>query len=169
MTIDWKRQHYPGDDPEKHPAVQALRDNFPKDIIEVGAFRGEVWVVVSPARCREILLYLRDESSLSFEFLSDLTAVHWPNRPDAYFDVVYQLYSLENRIRFRVKIKVQDDGEIDSAVPVWAGADWLEREVYDLFGIRFAGHPDLRRILNPEGFVGHPLRKDFPVGGRVKW
>ncbi|UCF31060.1 MAG: NADH-quinone oxidoreductase subunit C [bacterium] len=169
MTIDWNRQNFPGDDRESHPAVQALRDRFGNDVLEVGTFRGEVWVVVAPERCREVLLFLRDEPSLSFNFLSDLTAVHWPRRADAPLEVVYQLYSIAGRMRFRVKTRIPDDSEVDSAVPVWASAEWLEREVYDMFGIRFAGHPDLRRILNPEGFVGYPLRKEFPVGGRVKW
>jgi NADH-quinone oxidoreductase subunit C len=169
MTIDWNRQNFSGEDHDKHPAVQALASSFHKDLLEVGSFRGEVSVVVSPERCREILKYLRDEPTLKFEYLSDLTAVHWPKRSDLPFDVVYHLYSISNRMRLRVKTRVSDDSEVDSAVPVWTAADWLEREVYDMFGIRFAGHPDPRRILNPEGFVGHPLRKDFPLGGRVKW
>ena len=169
MTISWSRQNFPGDEADKHPAVQALRSSHPEAVAEVDSFRGEVWAVIPRERIRETLLFLRDEPSLAFDYLSDLTAVHWPRRADAPFDVVYQLYSTANRIRFRLKVRVQDDQEVDSAVPVWLGAEWLEREVFDMFGIRFAGHPDHRRILNPEGFVGYPLRKDFPLGGRVKW
>jgi len=169
LTVDWNRQNYAGDDPEKHPAVEALRDNLPNAVTEVGNFRGEVWVYVDPERCIDVLTFLHDDKSLQFDFLSDLTATHWPDRKENQFDIVYQLYSIPNRQRFRVKTSVSDDVGVQTATSVWLGADWLEREVYDMFGVPFQDHPDQRRILNPEGFEGHPLRKDFPVKGKVRW
>lgn len=168
MTVDWSRQNYSGDDPGEHPAVKAIEENFPEAFVEADSFRGEVWVVVKPENCRAVLHYLAEEPSLSFDYLSDLTAVHRP-REDEQFEIVYQLYSLSRHSRFRVKTRLQEGREADSVVSVWQGANWFEREVYDYFGVVFSGHPDMRRIMNPEGFVGHPLRKDFPVGGRVKW
>lgn len=169
MTTSWNRQNYQNEDFEQHPAVKALRRDLADTIVEVGSFRGEVTVVVAPDRCVEVLTLLRDDPDLVFDFLSDLTAVHWADREDAPFDVVYHLYSIENKMRFRIKTRVKDGVEVDTAYGVWRAADWLEREVYDMFGIRFAGHPDQRRILNPDGFEGHPLRKEFPLGGQVRW
>ncbi len=169
MTTGWDRQNYQSEDLEQHPAVKALRKDHADAIVEVGSFRGEVTVVVAPDRCVEVLTLLRDDPDLVFDFLSDLTAVHWIDREDAPFDVVYQLYSIENKMRFRIKTRVKDGVEVDTAYGVWRTADWLEREVYDMFGIRFAGHPDQRRILNPDDFEGHPLRKEFPLGGQVRW
>ncbi len=169
MTVGWQRQGI-GDSPaERHPAIEALRRDMALAVVEVGSFRGEVWAVVKPDRVRETLLYLRDAAELAFDFLSDVTAVHWPKRPKVPYDVVYNLYSIANRRRFRVKVRVAEGQEVDSATVVWSAAEWLEREIYDMFGIRFAGHPDQRRILNPDGFEGHPLRKDFPLLGRVRW
>ena len=169
MTIDWNRQNYSGEDPEQHPAVLAVKSSHGSALIEVGSSNGEVWAVVKPDQAVGVLTMLRDDPGLKFDYLSDVTAVHWPGRTNAEFDVVYQLYSMDNKVRFRVKVPLDQDQEADSVVNIWAAAEWLEREVYDMFGIRFAGHPDQRRILNPEGFEGHPLRKEFPVKGRVRW
>ncbi len=168
MTVGWNRQNFSGDSPGEHPAVKAIEENFPAAFIESGSFRGEVWAVVKPEKCRAVLHFLAEEPSLSFNYLSDLTAVHEP-RKDEQFEIVYQVYSLSRHSRFRVKTRLEEGMEADSVVSIWQGANWLEREVYDNFGVVFSGHPDLRRIMNPEGFDGHPLRKDFPVGGRVKW
>jgi NADH/F420H2 dehydrogenase subunit C len=169
LTIDWNRQNFSGEDPEQHPAVEALKSSHGSALIEIGSSNGEVWAVVAPEHAIEVLTMLRDETGLAFEYLSDVTAVHWPGRDKSEFDVVYQLYSIKNRLRFRVKVPLNQDQEAASVVNIWSTADWLEREVYDMFGIRFTGHPDQRRILNPEGFEGHPLRKEFPVKGRVQW
>jgi NADH-quinone oxidoreductase subunit C len=169
LTIDWRRQNYSGDDPEQHPAILAIKGSRESALIETGSSNGEVWAVIRPDQAIEVLTMLRDDPGLAFDYLSDVTAVHWPGRTDAEFDVVYQLYSLERKWRFRVKVPLGQDEEAESVVKIWATAEWLEREVYDMFGIRFAGHPDQRRILNPEGFEGHPLRKEFPVKGRVRW
>lgn len=113
-----------------------------------------------------ILHALRDEPEFAFDFLTDLTAADWLER-DPRFDVVYHLYSLRLKHRLRVKVAVAEkDAWVHSAVGLWKAADWLERECYDMFGIRFQGHPDLRRILLYDAFQGHPLRKDYPVTRR---
>jgi NADH-quinone oxidoreductase subunit C len=169
LTIDWNRQNFGGEDPEQHPAVQVLRRSCGSALVEIGTSNGEVWAVVASDYVIEVLTVLRDEPGLAFDYLSDVTAVHWPGRKKAEFDIVYQLYSIGKNIRFRVKVPLGQDQEAVSVVNLWPAADWLEREVYDMFGIRFAGHPDQRRILNPEGFEGHPLRKEFPLQGRVRW
>jgi NADH-quinone oxidoreductase subunit C len=169
LTANWNRQFFPGDDPEKHPAVEALRRNFASAVMEVKHSSGEVWAVVSPSEAIGALTMLRDDPDLKFDFLSDLTAVHWPKREGAEFEMVYQLYSISHRQRFRVKVPLADGQDTATVYGIWQVADWLEREVYDMFGIRFEGHPDQRRILNPDGFEGHPLRKEFPLQGRVRW
>ncbi|MDF1535992.1 MAG: NADH-quinone oxidoreductase subunit C [bacterium] len=169
MTVNWNRQNFSGDDPEKHPVVEALRRVYGPAVLEIGTSCGEVWAVVPPDRAIELLTFLRDDPELRFDFLSDVTAVHWPEREGFEFDLVYQLYSIGHRMRFRVKVSLPEGGSAATVCKVWRAADWLEREVYDMFGIRFEGHPDQRRILNPDGFEGHPLRKEFPVGGRVRW
>jgi len=169
LTVNWNRQNFTGDDPEKHPAILALRRDLASAVLEVESCRGEIWVVISPAEAIAVLTLLRDDPALGFDFLSDLTAVHWPQRQGAEFDIVYQLYSISHKTRFRVKVRLAEGQSVPTASGVWKTADWLEREVYDMFGIRFEGHPDPRRILNPDDFEGYPLRKEFPLQGRVRW
>jgi NADH-quinone oxidoreductase subunit C len=127
--------------------------------------------VVERAAIVEIMTFCRDETDLGFDMLSDLTAVDFlkfPGREDGpRFEVVYHLYSLAHNHRVRLKIRVdEDDAVVPTAVSVWPIANWLEREVWDMFGIRFQGHPDPRRLLMYEEFVGHPLRKDYPINRR---
>ena len=151
---------------EEHPSVAALAGAFGANAIlrhEVQAGDEHV-VFVEPARVRELLGWLKTEQR--FDLLLDVTAVDFGgNRP---IQVVYQLVSIPDRRTLRVKAELPLDAlEIDSMVPLWNSANWLEREVYDLFGIHFTGHPDLRRIMMPENYAeGHPLRKDFPLRGR---
>jgi NADH-quinone oxidoreductase subunit C len=103
---------------------------------------------------------------LSLDHLQDLTAVDWSNKKEVRFEVVYNIYSIKYRHGIRIKAQVPaNDPSINSVVPIWSGADWHERECYDMFGIKFIGHPDLRRILMPEDWQGHPLRKDYPLKG----
>ncbi|MGH9720391.1 MAG: NADH-quinone oxidoreductase subunit C [Bryobacteraceae bacterium] len=125
--------------------------------------RGELTVEVAPENLLEALRLLKDQ--LQFERMSDLTAVdRFPAEPR--FEVVYHLQSIQKNQRLRLKCHIQSgQPEIDSATAVWRSANWFEREVFDLFGIRFRNHPDLRRILMPDDWEGHPLRKDFPVTG----
>jgi NADH-quinone oxidoreductase subunit C len=108
--------------------------------------------------------YLRDAAGARFDFLSDLTASDWPPRAKR-FDVIYSLYSISLRHRVRVKVQAGDGEAVPTVTRVWPSANWLEREVFDLFGIRFDGHPDLRRILMPDDWQGHPQRKDYPLEG----
>ena len=150
------------------PAVVRFRERFAADILGVEEFRGETAVSVKPARIVEMLRSLREDPECPFEMLTDLTAVDYLrlDRPER-FAVVYQLYSVLANRRIRVKAYVNEARcEIDSATGLWADANWLEREVWDLYGIRFLGHPDLRRILMPDTYEGHPLRKDYPLKGR---
>lgn len=122
--------------------------------------RNQAIVTIDAASLPEIALYCRDEES--FAMLVDLTAVDWPKR-EKRFDVVLNLYSFANNERLRLKTHVSEGGAVSSVSSVWAGANWLERECFDLFGIVFEGHPDLRRILLPEEWRGHPLRKDYDI------
>lgn len=136
----------------------ALQERFPEAILDVVRFRGEVSLVVQRDRIVEVSRFCHDE--LTYTFLSDLTAVDWLDR-NPRFDVVYHLTSLEHMIRLRLKAQTNLGEPVPSVTSVWGAANWAEREVYDLFGIEFSDHPDLRRILMPEGWVGHPMRKDF--------
>jgi len=145
-----------------HPVLSKLREGFANDVLAVHAWRGDLTAEVAPERIVEICRFLRDDASLAFDFLADVTAVDYLGSTPR-FEVVYHLKSLTHGHRLRIKARVsEDDARIDSVVGVWRGADWLERETYDLYGIRFQGHPDLRRIYLYEEFEGHPLRKDYP-------
>ncbi len=151
------------------PSVASLRTLFGDAIGRSLVSCGDTLVYVDRDRAHEILAWLRDAPEQRFDFLTDITAVEYrdPERP---LEVVYQLRSLERRADLRVKIALpadSDDLEVDSVTDLWRGANWLEREVYDMFGVRFAGHPDLRRILMWETYAeGYPLRKAFPLRGR---
>lgn len=142
-----------------------LRAWNPKAVGEVIEFRGETTIVVP----RELLLATtqrcRDDAALQYNLLTDATCVdRFPQEPR--FELNYHLVSIPRREKIRLKVRLSgDDAVVDSLVPVWPGANWLEREIFDLFGIRFSGHPDLRRILLPEDWEGHPLRRDYPVEG----
>lgn len=149
-------------------SVDALRGEFGDKIGEAYVSCGDTVVFVDAEHALEVFQWLRDDPEHRYNYLIDVTAVEHrePERP---LEVVYFLFSLQHKVQLCVKIALPKDGElaVDSVVPVWRGADWLEREVYDLFGIEFRGHPDLRRILMWETYAeGHPLRKDFPLRGR---
>jgi NADH-quinone oxidoreductase subunit C len=151
--------------------LQRLRDRFGAAVVDTHEFRGDTTAVVERTALVEALRFCRDEPALAFDMLTDLTAadyLKYPGREDGpRFEVVYQLYSLQYNHRLRLKICVdEDDAVVPTAVPLWPIANWLEREVWDMFGIRFEGHPDRRRLLLYEEFVGHPLRKDYPVNRR---
>jgi NADH-quinone oxidoreductase subunit C len=148
-----------------------LRDRFGAAVLDTHAYRGDHTAVLAREGLSGALAFCRDDAELRFDMLSDLTAVDYlrfPGREDGpRFDVVYHLYSVEHNHRVRLKVPVeQDDARVPTASGVWPIANWLEREVWDMFGIRFDGHPDLRRLLLYEEFVGHPLRKDYPVNRR---
>lgn len=154
-------------DPASHPSVAALLERFGDAVYGHRIASGDEHVIfVDPSRNLEILGFLRDDPGQRYDLLRDVTGVDYGRgRP---LHVVYVLFSTELRYSLRVKCELPLDAlEIDSVVPLWQSADWLEREVYDLFGIVFRGHPDLRRIMMPSDYAeGHPLRKDFPLRGR---
>jgi len=156
---------------EGEAIVARLVERFGPAILETHAYRGDHTAVVERAAVAEVLAFCRDDADLRFDMLMDLTAVDYLKYPGreagARFEVVYHLYSVPHNHRLRLKVPVEeDDPVVPSAVPLWAAADWFEREVWDMFGIRFEGHPDLRRILLYEEFVGHPLRKDYRINRR---
>ncbi len=128
---------------------------------------GELNVIADAARIVEALTYLRDNEACQFKCFIDITAVDYPAR-EKRFDVVYHLLSPRLNHRIRLKAPVAEDESVPSVITVFPAADWFEREVWDMFGIPFSGHPDLRRILTDYGFEGHPLRKDFPMTGFVE-
>jgi NADH-quinone oxidoreductase subunit C len=146
--------------------LDLLQGRFGDDIYETHSQFGDDTAVVNPAKWREIAQFLRDDSRCAMNMFVDLTAVDYPDRSPR-FEVVLHLRSLDKGHRIRLKARIGDEDatnlEIDSVVPVWKGANWFERETYDMFGVVFRGHPDLRRILMYPEFVGHPLRKDYPA------
>ncbi len=145
-------------------ALKKLQEKFPASVSEVKTFRDEISVTVQKKDIFEICKYLYSDPDLQYQMLIDLCGVDFfPEQPR--FEVVYLLYSMKNKERLRLKIKVGDSESVSSVESIWKAADWLEREVYDLFGIPFDNHPDLRRILLWDGYEGHPLRKDYPVEG----
>ena len=127
-------------------------------VLDVVRFRDEVTAVVATSQLLDTCRFCRDE--LGYDFLSDLTCVDWLDRQPR-FDVVYHLTSLQHWTRFRLKVQVEADEKVDTVIPIWPAANWAEREVWDLFGVAFDGHPDLRRIQMPDDWIGHPLRKDY--------
>lgn len=164
---EWGRDAWYADDVERHPAVRVLRERFPQSVLAVVRFRNETTIHVRTEDLRDICQYLRDHPRVSLNFLSDLTAVDMLRLREApRFDVIVQLYSLRNRTRLRLHAGVDDGERVPSLVPLWNGANWLEREAYDMFGIIFDGHPNLKRILLSDDWTeGHPLRKDYPLRG----
>jgi NADH-quinone oxidoreductase subunit C len=157
--------------PPKPPATMAatpwtgdlaleLKERFSGRVTETSTYLGQNFIVAKADSVIPVLEYLKLEAD--FDYLVDITAVDWPKRPDR-FDVVYILYSFARNERVRVKTYIPEGYKPETAVTVHTGANWLEREVFDMFGIEFAGHPDMRRILLPEEWQGHPLRKDYSI------
>ena len=145
--------------------VATLQAAIPGSVSQISYFVGDWTLIVPVAQIAAVTRYLRDAPDAAFDFCSDVTASDWPPRKEARFDVVYCLYSTRLRHRIRLKVRVAENQPIPSATPVWPAADWLEREVWDLFGVNFTGHPDRRRILMPEDWQGFPQRKDYPLEG----
>jgi NADH-quinone oxidoreductase subunit C len=144
--------------------VKKLKEKFPNSILETTTFRGEVTVTVSKGEIFEICKFLHSDPDLQYHLLTDLCGLDFlPQIPR--FGIVYHLCSLKNNQRLRVKTRVGEMESTPSVESIWKVANWYEREAYDLFGIRFENHPDLRRILLWDGYEGHPLRKDYPAEG----
>jgi len=154
------------------PEEAVVRERFGDALEEVVSFRGELTLKVHKDTVHDVLAFLKTDSVLIYDLMIDLTAVDWRWRVPR-FDVVYQLYSIPNHTQLRVKSSVnaiERGDSIATASDLWSSANWLERECYDMFGINFAGHPDLRRILLPEDWgEGYPLRKDYPLRGYKQW
>ncbi len=129
--------------------------------IDPKTYLGQNYIVADPSIVYELLQILRDDEQ--FDYCVDVTAVHYPQRKDQEFDIVWILYSFEHNQRVRVKAMIKDGDPAPSVVALWSTANWLERECFDMFGTRFEGHPDLRRILLPDGWKGHPLRKEYGI------
>lgn len=146
--------------------VERLKEKFPQAVEETVYFRSEHTVRIAREHLLEVSRFLKEDPEYGFNFLSDLCGVDYMGR-EPRFEVVYHLYSMEHKHRLRMKVSLSElDLTIPTVTPVWKTANWHERECFDLLGIIFTNHPDMRRILTPEGFTDHPLRKDFPLRGR---
>ncbi|WP_343314081.1 NADH-quinone oxidoreductase subunit C [Brucella sp. BE17] len=144
-----------------------IRERLGDAIEEAKLAYGELTLCVPVGSILNVLTFLRDDVQCQFINLTDISGVDYPQRAER-FDVVYQLMSPRQNLRIRLKVKADEDTLVPSAVTVFIGAEWFEREIYDMYGVLFSGHPDLRRILTDYGFEGHPLRKDFPMTGFVE-
>ena len=149
-------------DASNHPLVRKLKEKLDGSVVEATEFLGQLSILIERARIVEVCIMLRDDPETPFNYLSDLTCVHYPDDRGTPFEVVYNLYSISKNERVRLRVATNGEG-VDSVTSVWPAADWPEREVYDLFGVVFHNHPDLRRILLPPDWEGHPLRKDYPL------
>ncbi len=153
-------------DPEWSKTFKKIQERFGDHVIEKHDQLGQDTVVVSKSIIFELARFLRDDPELKYNYLMDLTAVDYYTRKPR-FEVVYHFFSLEYNTRVRVKVPVgEPDPEVESLTPLWKIANWLERETFDMFGIKFKNHPDLRRLLLYPEFQGHPLRKDYPITRR---
>jgi NADH-quinone oxidoreductase subunit C len=150
----------PVPEPWESELVTSLRQQYGSGVLEASHYLGQRYLIVDSSILQEILSFMRDEQG--FDYCVDITAVHYPKR-EQQFDVVYVLYSFPQNERIRVKTRIKDGDHVPSVVPLWETANWLEREVFDMFGIVFDGHPGLKRILLPEDWHGHPLRKDYDI------
>ena len=149
---------------ETDSRLETIRRKLGAKIIEILRPQGDDVLLLDRGGVRESLRILKETPELDFDFLSDITAVDYWQRKEPRFEVVYQILSRARRVRLRIRVPVpESDPSIESLTPIWRGANFMEREVWDLFGIRFIEHPDLRRVLLYEEFCGHPLRKDYPV------
>ncbi|HVG21060.1 MAG TPA: NADH-quinone oxidoreductase subunit C [Blastocatellia bacterium] len=145
------------------PFIDRIKKRFGEAITEAVATLGQQIIRVKKESYLELCRFLHDDDDALFDMCTDLTATHWPDRAGQEFDIVVLLYSVAKNRRLRVKVAIAGGETCPSITPIWAGADWMEREVFDMFGVRFDGHADLRRILLPPDWPGHPLRKDYPV------
>ena len=145
-------------------AYDLLKEKFPEAVRGVEEFRGETTVTIDKGQLRAVLKFLKESETLLYDLLVDVAGVD-SGSGSPRFLVAYLLHSTKFNNRLRIKIRVAEGAALDTVSDIWKAADWLEREVYDMFGIRFSDHPDLRRILLTDDFVGHPLRKDFPLKG----
>ncbi len=154
----------PPADLEAPVVVQALQAGVPGAVAQVTYWVGDWSVIVPAERLLDVVRFLRTDAAADFDYCSDVTATDWPPRQQR-FDVIYCLYSTRLRHRLRVKVRAAEGEPVPSVTEIWPAANWLEREVYDQFGVNIVNHPDLRRILMPDEWQGHPQRKDYPLEG----
>jgi NADH-quinone oxidoreductase subunit C len=145
------------------PLIDRIRERFGDAIISAVAIHGQQVLVAKKDSYIDLCKFLCEDEECLFEMCSDITAVHWPQKTGQEFEIVVNLNSIRKNRRLRIKTSIADGESCPSITSIWETADWLEREVFDMFGIKFDGHPDLRRILMPEGWPGHPLRKEYPI------
>jgi NADH-quinone oxidoreductase subunit C len=150
-------------DASDNKLVKKLKSKFNGVVGEALEFVGQLSMRINPAAIVDVCTFLRDDAETRFNYLSDLTCVHFPMRKDEPLEIVYNLYSISRNERVRLKASIAEAAGVESVTSVWPSANWMEREVYDLFGVNFKNHPDLRRILLPPDWEGHPLRKDYPL------
>lgn len=150
-------------DAASHPLVKRLQSTVKDAVLEASDFLEQLSIRIAPTRIVEVCDALKRDRETPFNYLSDLTCVHYPDQTEAPFEVVYNLYSIPANQRVRLKVSVNANEGVQSVTSVWPSANWLEREVFDLFGINFRDHPDLRRILLPPDWKGHPMRKDYAL------
>lgn len=154
--------------------ARQLLEQFPNDVIDTYDFQGQTVVISSRERIIEMLQWLRDTPGIEMDHLMDLCGVDNLRRPDTEllerFEVVYNLYSIPHRHAIRIRTQIPEENPcIESVTSLWVGADWMERECFDLVGISFTNHPDLRRVLLPDDWPGHPLQKEYPLKGAEEW
>ena len=150
-------------DASNHALVKKLRARFNEAVTEASEFINQLSIRVDRSRIVEVCDFLKRDTAAPFNYLSDLTCVHYPDRADAPFEVVYNLYSISANTRVRLKVGTSETDGVESVTGVWPTANWMEREVFDLFGVPFKNHPDLRRLLLPPDWEGHPFRKEYPL------
>lgn len=150
-----------------HPLLQRIQHTFSVGVTGLAEWRGDVAVTVSRDSLREVAQFLRNDPGMDFDYIVHVSSVDWPDDEER-FEVVWEFYSIRKRHRIRLKTRApESDCVVDSLTDLWKGADFMEREVFDMMGIRFRNHPDLRRILMPDDYAeGYPLRKDFPLRGK---
>jgi NADH/F420H2 dehydrogenase subunit C len=145
-------------------SITALQAAIPDGVTQISFYVGDWTVIVPAAKLLEVGAFLRDSPAAQFDFCSDVTASDWPTRPQR-FDLIYCLFSTRQRTRVRMKVRAAEEEPVPSVSGLWPSANWLEREVYDLFGVNVTGHPNRKRILMPDDWQGHPQRKDYPLEG----
>jgi NADH-quinone oxidoreductase subunit C len=150
-----------------HPLLQRIQQTFSVGITDLAEWRGDVAVTVLRDKLHEVAQFLRNDPGMDFDYIVHVSSVDWPDDKER-FEIVWEFYSIRKRHRVRLKTRVpESDCVVDSLTDLWKGADFMEREVFDMMGIRFRNHPDLRRILMPDDYAeGYPLRKDFPLRGK---